>query len=299
MKATLCPCGCGKPANACTSSPIVKVFSRPLNSPEEREQIIENVQIGSTFGMRMRAHLLFYGKDLATYAKKTTVTPNTTHFLHLLSEFLYEKCDSGDMESWSGCGHDFWDEFVSTYCPHTLTLSHRVKETERFLFQLTKFANWMDTSKQTSLSSVITPCVKSHKSDIILCEKIINHLLKKQYPTILSKNWDYLKALDQLEAAYDSYADVEDGLFEVTGIIEKVVVARHVESGQSYSIRGLPSTLLKPQLLIHGVIGKRYKETKWNWFYTSGAYPQQSKKYLPLHMETAETSLYLDSSFRN
>ena len=61
MKTPPCPCGCGNSATACKLPPLsVKVLSRPINSPEERAQIIENVEIGSTFNMRMRGHLLFY-----------------------------------------------------------------------------------------------------------------------------------------------------------------------------------------------------------------------------------------------
>jgi hypothetical protein len=299
MKATLCPCGCGKSAIACKSPSLsVNVFSKSLNSPEEQAEIIENVQIGSTFNMRMRGHLLFYGKDLTGYAKKTTVTPNTSHFLHLLSDYLYGKSDAGSVDSWEDCTHSFWDEFVSAYCPHTICLSQRENEASKFLFQLTKFANWMDTNSGTSLLSIINPCIKNNKSDVILCEKIINYLLKQHFPNILGKGWDYSQALDKIEAAYNSHADIEEGLFEVTGIIDKITLARNVRSQQGHSIQGLPTTLLKPGLLLHGEIGKQYRENKWNWIHTFGAFPPQSIKYLSIHIDTAAPGPYTDSEFR-
>ncbi|WP_156791480.1 hypothetical protein [Bacillus sp. SG-1] len=273
-------------------------MSRPINSPEERAQIIENVEIGSTFNMRMRGHLLFYGKDLTGYAKSTTVTPNTTNFLHLLSNFLYAKSDNGHLESWDDCCHAFWDEFITTYCPHTLKLSHKEKEAERFLFQLIKFGNWMDTHRKTSLLASIHPCIQTHKPDVILCEKILNHLLKNQFPNLLHKNWDCVKALEKMKAAYSRYTAVVEGLFEVTGIIEQVVVIKHVETNQSYTVKGLTCNLVKPHLLINGEIGRHYRETKWNWFFTLGVYPKQSKKYLPPHTETAEAGLYPNLSLR-
>ncbi|WP_409252873.1 hypothetical protein V1502_02780 [Bacillus sp. SCS-153A] len=295
-----CPCGCGKSVNACKSSPLsVKVMSQTISSPEERAQIIENVQIGSTFNMRMRGHLLFYGKDLTGYAKSTTVTPNTTNFLHLLSNFLYAKSDHGPLDSWNDCSHAFWDEFITTYCLYTLKLSHKEKEAERFLFQLTKFGKWMDTHRETSLLAIILPSIEAHKPDVILCEKILNRLLKNQFPNLLDKNWNRVEALDKMKAAYSRYTDVVDGLFEVTGIIEKVVVIKHLETNQSYTVKGLTSNLLKPQLLLDGEIGRRFKETKWNWFFTLGVYPQLSRDYLSLQMETGETSLYPDSSLHH
>ncbi|TYS14110.1 hypothetical protein FZC78_19905 [Rossellomorea vietnamensis] len=298
MKSPFCPCGCGKNANACSSTPHVRVFSKPLTSPEERAEIIENIELCSTFRMRMRGHFLFYGKDLAAYVKQTNVTQNTTHFLELFSDYLYEKCGSGTLQSWQDCGHHFWDEFISTYCPHNLALSHREKEAQKLLFQLTKFANWLDTHTRSTVLPLITPCIQTHKPQLNLSEKIINHLLKKHYPTILSKNWNYLNALDELETLYDRYDDVVDGLFEVTGTVDTIVRATHVNSNESYPIQGLPAHLLKSPLLIHGEIGKRYKEKKWNWFFTSGVYPIGAKQYLPLHIETAQSSLYLDTWFR-
>ncbi|MGD6804548.1 hypothetical protein FZC79_13915 [Rossellomorea vietnamensis] len=296
-KSPPCPCGCGKNAYACKPPLSVRVSSRPFNTPEERAEIIENVEACSTFRMRMRGHFLFYGKDLAAYVKTTTVTPNTTPFLHRFSNYLYEKCDSGTLQSWEDCGHHFWDEFISAFCPHHLPLSHKEKETEKFLFQLTKFANWLDIHTNSATLPIITSSIKTHKPQLKLSEKITNHLLKKHFPTILSKNWNYSNAIHEFNTHFERCQNIADGLFEVTGSIDKIVLAAHLETNKIYHIRGLPAHLLQSPLLIHGVIGKGYKEKRWNWIFTSGAYPMGAKEYLLLHMETAQSSPYLDTWF--
>jgi hypothetical protein len=47
--------------------------------------------------------------------------------------------------------------------------------------------------------------------------KLINFLYKKHWPKILQKDWDYLQALDEMDNMLDSYPNIEDGLFEITG----------------------------------------------------------------------------------
>lgn len=297
----LCRCNSGIPRSICCELlPEIKTFINSTTSPFIQQEHIDNIQIATNFNLPIRGYLHFYGKELIDYVKEVKASDNTYIFLEALSHYLYTKHEEDQIHSWNECQTNFWDEFISTYCPHNLYLSTQENEVDEFLYQLTNFAIWFEfqQNQNVSLLHLILPCITAYKSDLLLCEKLINFLYQKHWPNILHKDWNYLQALDEEENTLNSYSFIEEGLFEITELKDEIVVIQLLDTKEYFSIAGLPTNLVKPELLIYGTIGQHFRGSSWDWIFTSGVYPQQSKLYLPLHMETAKTTLYISTSFR-
>ncbi len=184
----LCPCNSGIPRNICCDLlPEIKTFINSNPSPFIQQEHIDNIKIASKFNMPIRGYLHFYRKELIHYVKDVTNDDNTYNFLESFSYYLCAKHEVDQIHSWNECQTSFWDEFISTYCPHIIYLSAHEKEVDEFLYQLTTFATWFEKQQTVSLLHFIDLFITAYKSELLLCEKLINFLYQKHWPNILHK----------------------------------------------------------------------------------------------------------------
>jgi hypothetical protein len=280
-KLSLCSCGSGKDETDCCNQKLqVKVRKIPINSDKERTEIIRNIEISSQFNMRYRGLFEYYGKDFIEFKLEKPRDQNRNEFLRLISTYMAHHLEDSCPSSWEECPLSFWEELIITLYPLHMKVTPQQKEVEKFLIQLTIFARWLDKNRQTSLFPVIEKFKKEYRSELEDCEKVLNALYSKHFPSLHESGSS--NAEQEMRAIINNierFSDTKESLFEVTGQLENMIVLNDLDSKQNFYVKGLPSKLIKTGLLLNGTIGKIRGEMSWNWCLTEGVYPYNAQHY--------------------
>jgi hypothetical protein len=80
----------------------------------------------------------------------------------------------------------------------------------------------------------------------------------------------------------DECVDKRSALFEVTRIDHHSIVLTVFNSKKSYLVKGMPSELMVPGMLLMGMIGQHHRSQHWSWILTEGVYPSCGKRFITL-----------------
>ncbi|WP_458413232.1 hypothetical protein ACNQFZ_21035 [Schinkia sp. CFF1] len=259
-------------------SPELRIWSIPFSNPNERIEILEKVSTSSQFGMRYRGLFEFYGDDLITYKREKPKCPLRNKFLQILSSYFTDYLEDDSPASWPGCQASFWEELIFVFFMLQIQVTNKEKEVETFLPELKKFTRWIDKRAGTNTHPLINKLIEKTKSELIICERLINHLYYKAYHE-LSK--DYTDPQKEINSTHNQeYNEVKDTLFEISEINGEIAIASELFTNKKYLLNGLPNQMISPGTLIHGTIGKKYGHLVWNWLLPENVFPQRAKKYL-------------------
>lgn len=124
--------------------PQVSIRAIPINSPQERQEIVRNLATSSEFEMRYRGVFEYFGKDFITYKRLAPTDSDRNEFLRIIAKYMTECLEDNCPTSWKQCQQAFWEELIFTYYPHVLHITPDQNETEKFIAQLLKFLHWLD-----------------------------------------------------------------------------------------------------------------------------------------------------------
>src|SRR5690606_21004093 len=116
---------------------------RPMEGPEEYEEMLNKLIVSRKFNMRFRGLRQFYGDELIAYKLKNPSSSSRNIFLEIIAEYfttyLEDKCPS----SWNECDHEFWEEFNYSVYTYTATKSPKQNEVKRVLNECKKLVDWL------------------------------------------------------------------------------------------------------------------------------------------------------------
>ncbi|EKN62671.1 SEC-C motif domain-containing protein [Neobacillus bataviensis LMG 21833] len=262
--------------------PQVTVAIKYFKNPKEHEDMVKNLEIGAKFDMRHRGHFLFYGKDFITYKLERPYDNDRNEFLRILSNFMSNILEDQCPSSWKKCKRPFWEELIFTHLPHVMRITPDQKQVETFLSQLKMFIQWLDKRVGTTWSPIVDKYSKEAVSDLKMAEHVLNALFLKDFPQLHQKDFSLKQDFEKIEQNFEQYTKTLDSLFEVTSIIDQITVLTEFNSNRTYYVKGLPTHLIVPGLIMIGGIGRKSGTLLWEWFQTEGIYPQKGRKYLKL-----------------
>lgn len=273
-----CECGSGKYYDSCCSPPT-EVWFRPMEGPEEYEEMLNKLIVSRKFNMRFRGLRQFYGDELIAYKLKNPSSSSRNIFLEIIAEYfttyLEDKCPS----SWNECDHEFWEEFFYSFYPSTIKISPKQNEVKRFLNEVKKFVHWLDKHIGTSFYSYIEELCAEATSELLECEKLINKLYLHTFPNIHKRDFDIIAELDAHEQNYN-FVDDKVAIFEVQDKNGPITIARAHDDKSNYQILGLPIEIITPGMIICGFIGKEESSWLWTWDHPICVFPRKAKKFL-------------------
>ncbi|MFJ5717437.1 hypothetical protein [Neobacillus sp. NPDC093127] len=260
----------------------VTVKMKHFKNPNEREEMMKNLKIGAEFDMRHRGHFLFYGKDFISYKLERPYDKNRNEFLRILSNFMSNILEDDCPSSWKKCKRPFWEELIFTHLPHVIRITPDQKQVETFLSQLKMFIQWLDKRVGTTWFPVVDKYSKEAVSDLKISEQVLNALFLRDFPQIHQKGFSSKQDVEKIEQSFKQCTKSLDSLFEVTSIIDQITILTEFNSNQTFYVKGLPTHLIVPGLIMSGAIGRKSGTLLWEWFQTEGIYPQNGRKYLKL-----------------
>ncbi|MFC4803170.1 hypothetical protein ACFPA1_27995 [Neobacillus sp. GCM10023253] len=288
-KQSLCPCGSGKPQEKCCGNKLqMNVFIQPFTNPEEREEFLKNMAMGSQFHFRQRGHFFYYGKDILSYKREQPANKLRNEFLEVFSSFMTDTLEDTCPPSWKECDSSFWEELIFTHFLHCMKITPQEKETEKFLMQLKNFVRWLDRRVGTSWYGLVNQYANEARSDLKICEHLLNYLFLCDFPQLHQSDFNLELALQKVEYKFDQFAERKDSLFEVTSRIEDTIVLTESNTNRTYYIKGIPRHLIKAGLIMNGSIGRKKGEKVWEWYHTEGIYPNRGRKYIRLNTPELE-----------
>jgi hypothetical protein len=267
--------------------PQVNVKVHHFANPEERQEMLMNLAIGSQFEMRQRAILEYYGKDLVTYKREHT-SKKANEFLRILSKFMTTCLEDNCPSSWQKCDSSFWEELIFTFFPHTMQISQNRKEAEIFLTQLKIFVQWLDKRVDSCWYPVVEKFTLEAKSELKICEHVLNDIFLTDFPKLHHPDRNLIKTAEKIEQDFINCDNKLSSIFEVTSLIDDMVVLTEFNTNRIYYIKDLPLKWIEQGLIMSGVIGKKSREKAWRWFATDGVYPNRGRAYLKLNIKPSE-----------
>ncbi|MCL6571827.1 MAG: hypothetical protein K6T88_09105 [Bacillus sp. (in: Bacteria)] len=264
------------------SKPQVNVLMKHFKNPKEHEEMVKSLQIGAEFDMRPRGHYLFYGKDMIAYKLERPYDQNRNEFLRILSNFMSNVLEDTCPSTWKKCKRPFWEELIFTHLPHVMRITPDQNQIQTFLYQLKMFIQWLDKRVGTTWFTVVDKYSKEAVSDLKVCEHVLNTLFLRDFPQIHQKGFRPLQTAEIIEQNFKECTKHLDSLFEVTSIIDQITVLTEFNSNKTFYVKGLPTHLIVPGLIMSGAIGRKSGTLLWEWFQTEGIYPQKGRKYLQL-----------------
>lgn len=272
----ICSCGSGKKEEDCCKKKLhvgTKMVQFP--SPRDRQVFLMNLAISSEFDMRHRGLLEFYGNDLIAYKQEKHKDPGRNEFLRILANYLTTILENHCPPSWKDCQPPFWEEFIFNCIPHLMKITPEEKEVETILFQLKKFARWLDKRIGTSCSKVIEVYSEEAKVDLKVCERLLN-----QHPNLHLRDCDPNKEFEKALKKTSSKIDTINSCFEITGINENNVVVSDIKTNKVYHIQNLPSKLVIPGFFITGELRKESNGKTFESIVIDSVYPPKAKTYM-------------------
>lgn len=274
-----------KKKNSSTKNmPEIKAWAIPMTTPQERKNVFMDLATSSEFGMRNRGLVFYYGKDLLAYKREKPSDQARNEFLRILSKFMTDCLEDDCPSSWGLCGSSFWEKFIYYFYPQNISISQTMKETDNFLFQLKKFAHWLDQRVNTQYYPIIETYTTEAAPYLISCEHLLNFLFLKHFPKAYSDNWDPEQDIEELALSGTQYQNTKEGVFEVTSKIEDTCVLTDLSSHHTYYVKDLPADYVELGMILSGVIGKRKREKYWYWYISVAINPPQAKNYLPVFL---------------
>ncbi|KIY22766.1 MULTISPECIES: hypothetical protein [Mesobacillus] len=273
----------GNTKNICNKKqPQVTVLMKHFKNPKEREEIEKNLKVGAEFDMRHRGHFLFYGEDFISYKLERPYDKNRNEFLRILTKYMSNTLEDQCPSSWKKCKRPFWEELIFTHLPHVIRITPDQKQVETFLSQLKMFIQWLDKRVGTTWFPVVDKYSKEAISDLKMSEQVLNAIFLRDFPQIHQKDFSAKKSIEKMKQSFDQYTKSLDSLFEVTSIIDQITVLTEFNTNKTFYVKGLPTQLIIPGLIMSGGIGRKSGTLLWEWFQTEGIYPQKGRKYLKL-----------------
>jgi hypothetical protein len=163
-----------------------------------------------------------------------------------------------------------------------MTISPDEKSTENFLGQLLTFVRWLDKKNGTSHYPIAENYALTAVTELKTCERLLNALFLIHYPRIFHEDWDFEADQERIIQKFDECVDKRSDLFEVSTIDHDSIVLTKFNSKKSYLVKGMPSELMVPGMLLMGVLGKHRRSQHWNWHFTDGVYPPSGKRFITL-----------------
>jgi len=281
MRSNVCSCGSGKAQEVCCeNSTETRVWMVPFSNDGERLEFLNNLQIGSEFDMRYRGLVEFYGKDFIAYKQEQYFDQDRNDFLRIFSSYMADFLEDDCPPSWKQCTPQFWEEFIVCYIPYFIKVTEDQKQVETFMKQLKSFVKWLDKRAHTWWYKYIINFCKRHRSDLKACEALINHLYLADFPKVFHDDWNYQHDLDLLLETYKDYDATVHSVFEIKKTDQDIALLYDLKTSRSYSIIGLPEKLIRPGILMHGIIGKKDEYIFWDWHHTDNISPLKSKDYI-------------------
>ena len=262
--------------------PQMKVLMKHFENPQEREILVRNMKISAEFDMRHRGHFLFYGKDFIDYKLERPYDKDRNEFLRILSNFMSNVLADNCPSSWKKCNRPFWEELIFTHLPHVMHITPEQKQVETFLPQLKMFTQWLDKRSGTTCFPVVDKYSKEAISDLKLCEQLLNTIFLRDFPQLHQKDFSLEQQIEIANQSFKQCTNRWDSIFEVTSVIDQITVLKEFNTHITYYVKGLPTHLIVPGLIMSGCIGRKNGTLLWEWFQTEGIYPQKGRKYIKL-----------------
>ncbi|MEH7252097.1 hypothetical protein V7111_08230 [Neobacillus niacini] len=241
------------------------------------------MRLSAEFDMRHRGHFLFYGKDFIDYKLERSYDKDRKEFLRILSNFMTDVLEDNCPPSWKKCKRPFWEELIFTHLPHVMRITPDQKQVETFLSQLKIFIQWLDKRVGTTWFAVVDKYSKEAISDLKVCEQVLNTIFSKDFPQLHQKGFSPEQQIEIANQSFELCIKSRDSLFEVRSIIDQITVLTEFNTNITYYVKGLPTHLIVPELIMNGCIGRKSGTLLWEWFQTEGIYPQKGRKYLKLN----------------
>lgn len=263
--------------------PQMKVLMKHFENSKECEELLKNMRICDEFDMRHRGHFLFYGKDFIDYKLIRPYDKDRNEFLRILSNFMTTVLEDDCPPSWKKCKRPFWEELIFTHFPHVMRITPDQKQVETFLSQLRMFVQWLDKRVGTTWFAVVDKYSKEAISDLKVCEQVLNTIFLRDFPQLHQKDFNPEQQIEITNQSFKQCTKRWDSLFEVTSIIDQITVLKEFNTNITYYVKGLPTHIIVPELIMSGCIGRKSGTLLWEWFQTEGIYPQNGRKYLKLN----------------
>ncbi|THE10834.1 hypothetical protein E1I69_17420 [Bacillus timonensis] len=260
------------------NGPEVSVRVHEFASPEERQQLLRDLAISSEFEMRYRGLFEYYGKDFITYKKEKPSEKNRNEFLRIISNYMTHYLEDDCPPSWKQCPSSFWEVLIFSFYPDHIKLSPNEQEVENFLYQLKKFARWLDKRNGTTWFPSVEEFATEAYSELKICERFINWIFLKDFPRIHHDDWNLEQDINRLKQKFNQYTNQVDSSFKVTSIIGERVVLSEVRTNCTYYIKGLPYEFISPGMKLSGVICNKNGDQTWYWYHTNGIYPSKGER---------------------
>jgi hypothetical protein len=263
--------------------PQMKVLMKHFENPKEREELLKNMRISAEFDMRHRGHFLYYGKDFIDYKLINPYDKDRNEFLRILSNFMSTVLEDDCPPSWKKCKRPFWEELIFTHFPHVMRITPDQKQVETFLSQLRMFVQWLDKRVGTTWFAVVDKYSKEAIPDLKVCEQVLNTIFLRDFPQLHQKGFSPEHQIEITNQSFKQCTKRWDSLFEVTSIIDQITGLKEFNTNKTYYVKGLPTIIIVPELIMSGIIGRKSGTLLWEWFQTEGIYPQKGRKYLKLN----------------
>ncbi|MDY0406364.1 hypothetical protein P5G51_014070 [Virgibacillus sp. 179-BFC.A HS] len=260
----------------------IKVRSYTFNGPEDRQAMLEKLHICSQFDMRYRGLLEFYSNDLAAYKRKKGSGKHANEFLRILAKHFTDHLEDKCPSSWEACQPSFWEELIHITFPRLMKISTKQRESEIFLLQLNRFVRWLDQRVGTSWYELVKQYTETAKPELIMCERLINYLVVRTYPSIHQNNWNFKEERAANDADYNQCTTVIDSVYQVEEVCDNIITVTDLDTSWSYKLANMPSRLISTGMLLQGSIGKKRGDYYWNWLGVSGVYPAKAKNHFTL-----------------
>jgi hypothetical protein len=244
-----------------------------FQSPRDRQVFLWNLAISSEFDMRHRGLLEFYGNDLIAYKQERPKDRARNEFLRILANYLTTILENQCPPSWKDCQPPFWEEFISNCIPHLMKITPEEKEVETIFIQLKKFALWLDKRMGTSFFKVIEVYSEEAEADLKSCERLLNQL-----PNLHLRDCDPKKELEKALKKGFSKNNSIHSCFEMTKLIENMVVLKDIQTNKDYHIHNLPSQSVIPGFFLTGEI--RQDSNGKECIIIDSVYPPKAKTYM-------------------
>jgi hypothetical protein len=265
-------------ASQASSMPEVSVRVVPFTNTKERTEFFKNLAISSEFDMRQRGLLEYYGKDFITYKLEDPTNEKRNEFLRVIAQYMTTHLEDNCPPSWKACHSPFWEELIFAMIPHSLQINPNQNEAETYLSELKMFVKWLDKRAGTNWYPVVADFVKAASSDLIICESILHAIFLNHYPKLFQDDWNPFEDIENQEREYEQCADQVNSFFVVTRILDDLIELTDYRTDRMYQLKGLPTELMKPGLIMIGSIGRKRDDLYFKWYHTGGIYPPRARK---------------------
>ncbi|GGH82640.1 hypothetical protein JOD43_002827 [Pullulanibacillus pueri] len=280
-KLNLCPCGSGIPEKLCCGSPKqINIMLKTFNSPQERQELLNDIDLSREFNMRYRGLFEYYGKDLIAYKRIYRNDKRVNDFLDDFSYYMTDHLEEDCPPSWEHCYPPFWEELIFAYIPLVTKISPQKNETKQFLTQLKSFIHWLDTRVGTSWASVVNRYVSEAASPLQQCEDLFNQLFLSQFPNFYQDDWNYDQDIENLAQQIQTQENTLDSIYKITEVSGNIVLLTELDTQRCYPVLGLPCQSLSQGMLIDCILGRKNEELFWSCDFTQCVFPERAEKYI-------------------